>query len=78
VSVKIEVNIKYGISIPEKAEEIQSKIIESISKYTGLHVNCVHVIFKNLVVNSQDEEDTEDHEEEGMEAYCNNEEYEGF
>lgn len=50
VGIKIEINIRYGISIPEKAEEIQSKIIEVISKYTGLHVNMVHVVFKNLIV----------------------------
>jgi len=52
ISIKIEINICYGFSIPEKAEEIQTKVTEEITKLTGLHVSCVHVIFKNIV--SQD------------------------
>ncbi len=48
VSIDVEVNILYGISIPEKAEEIQNKIVEEISSLTGLHVSRVHVIFKGL------------------------------
>ena len=49
VYIRIEVNILYGISIPEKSEEIQSKIVEEMSSLTGVHVSCVHVIFKNLI-----------------------------
>jgi uncharacterized alkaline shock family protein YloU len=49
VSVKVEVNVAYGISIPEKAEEIQMRIAQDISRLTGLHVGCVHVVFKNLI-----------------------------
>jgi uncharacterized alkaline shock family protein YloU len=49
VTIKVEVNILYGISIPAKAEEIQSKIAEEITKLTGLHVASVHVIFKNVI-----------------------------
>lgn len=49
VSVKIEVNIGYGYSIPEKAEEIQTAIAEEITKLTGLHVACIHVVFKSIV-----------------------------
>ena len=49
VSIKIEVNICYGYSIPEKAEEIQTAIAEEITKLTGLHVSCVHVVFKSIV-----------------------------
>ncbi len=48
VNVKLEINIQYGLSIPEKAEEIQSKITKDITKLTGLHVNSVHVVFKNI------------------------------
>ena len=50
VKIKIEVNIAYGISLPEKAEEIQTELSQEISKMTGLHVSCVHVVFKNLVL----------------------------
>ncbi len=49
ISIKVEVNIGYGISIPEKADEIQTKIVEEITKLTGLHVSFVHVVFKNVI-----------------------------
>lgn len=50
VEVRVEINILYGINIPEKAEEIQEKLVEEISKWSGLHVSSVHVIFKDLVI----------------------------
>lgn len=49
VNIKIEVNIAYGVSIPEKAEEIQSKVVEEITRLTGLRVASVHVVFKNII-----------------------------
>ena len=49
VSIKVEVNVAHGISIPEKAEELQSKIAGELCKLTGLHVSCVHVVFKALI-----------------------------
>ncbi len=49
VNIKVEVNILFGISIPNKAEEIQTKIAEEITKLTGLHVGSVHVVFKNVI-----------------------------
>ena len=49
VDVRVEINVVYGVSIPEKADEIQVKIAEEISRYTSLHVASVHVIFKDLV-----------------------------
>lgn len=49
INIKLEVNIAYGLPIPEKAEEIQTKIAEEITKLTGLHVSCVHVVFKNII-----------------------------
>lgn len=53
VAIKIEVSIAYGISIPDKAEEIQSKIAEDITKFSGLHVSSVHVTFKNIMASDQ-------------------------
>lgn len=53
VKVKVEVNILYGISIPEKAEEIQSKVADQINLLTGLHVGSVHVVFKNVITAAQ-------------------------
>lgn len=49
VSVRIEINIVYGISIPEKSEEIHLKLSEEITRWTGLHVSSVHVVFKDLI-----------------------------
>lgn len=55
VDVRVEINIQYGISIPEKAEEIQLKLAEQISLWTGVHVATVHVIFKNLILPHMEE-----------------------
>lgn len=49
VSIKIEVNIQYGLSIPRKAEEIQTKVAEEITKLTGLHVSAIHLVFRNII-----------------------------
>ena len=49
VGIRLEVNICYGTSIPEKAEEIQTKIAEEVTRLTGLHVSVIHVVFKNVV-----------------------------
>jgi uncharacterized alkaline shock family protein YloU len=50
ISIKVEINIDYGYAIPEKAEEIQTKIVEDITRLTGLHVSNVHLIFKNVII----------------------------
>lgn len=55
IQVKLEVNVAYGTCIPEKAEEIQVKVTEELSCFTGLHVSMVHVVFKNLIIKSPDE-----------------------
>lgn len=49
VNIKVEVNVLFGTSIPNKAEEIQTKVAEEITKITGLHVGSVHVVFKNVI-----------------------------
>ena len=81
VYIRVEINIEYGISIPEKAEEIQSKIVEEVSALTGLHVACVHVIFKNLItqggVEEKEEEEEEKPEGEAIEAGAESDEYSG-
>ncbi len=48
VNFRIEVNIAYGIAIGPKAKELQEKVSVEVSRLTGLHVACVHVIFKNI------------------------------
>jgi uncharacterized alkaline shock family protein YloU len=57
VQVRVEINIGYGISIPEKAEEVQAKLAEEITRWTGLHVSSVHVILKNLILPPMDPEE---------------------
>lgn len=49
VDIRVEINVLYGMSIPEKAEEVQTKLTEEVSRWTGLHVASVHVIFKELI-----------------------------
>ena len=50
VDIRVEINVAYGISIPEKAEEVQTKLAEEVSRWTGLHVASIHVIFKDLIL----------------------------
>jgi len=48
VKVKVEINIEYGLSIPEKSEEVQARVVEQITALTGLHVASVHVVVKGI------------------------------
>jgi uncharacterized alkaline shock family protein YloU len=50
VHVRIEVAVLYGVSIPEKAEEIQNLVVQNITSATGLRVAEVHVVFKELLM----------------------------
>lgn len=49
IDIKIEINICYGNSIPEKADEIQSKVSDEITRLTGLHVSSIHIVFKDVI-----------------------------
>ncbi|MBS0634797.1 MAG: Asp23/Gls24 family envelope stress response protein [Verrucomicrobia bacterium] len=49
ISAKVEVAIGYGLSIPDKAEEIQTKVVQELVKMTGLRVSHIHVVFKELI-----------------------------
>ena len=59
VKVSVELNIVYGISIPEKSEEIQTRLAEEITRWTGLHVASIHLIFKELIAPSESENPSE-------------------
>lgn len=63
VELKVEINVKYGVNIPGKAEEIQEKLVEEISQWTGLHVSSVHVIFKDLMADGLEKEEPSETEE---------------
>jgi len=60
VSLKVEVKIEYGYSIPEKSEEVQAAIAEEITEYTGLHVSEVHVVVKRVYVPREAEQESEE------------------
>src|SRR5690606_1940504 len=49
IKVQLELSVKYGTNIPQKAEEIQAAVTEDLTNFTGLHVSEVHVIFKDLL-----------------------------
>ncbi|PIS01955.1 MAG: hypothetical protein COT85_07370 [Chlamydiae bacterium CG10_big_fil_rev_8_21_14_0_10_42_34] len=66
VEIRVEINILYGINIPEKAEEVQERLVEDVSKLTGLHVSSVHVIFKDIIHPSEIASE-EDESKEGAE-----------
>ena len=66
VNVKVEINVSYGISIPEKSEEVQLKVVEEITRLTGLHVSTVHVIVKGLVPEAKEEKKEKPAKEEAV------------
>lgn len=49
VKVNIEINVAYGVCIPEKAEVVQNMIVREITSLTGLHVASVHVVIKGII-----------------------------
>lgn len=49
VNIRIEIKIAYGLSIPLKAEEIQTRIVQEVGRLTSLHVGSVHIVFKDLM-----------------------------
>lgn len=51
LEIRVEINVMYGVSIPEKAKEIQLRLVEEVTRWTGLHVASVHIVFKALVTN---------------------------
>ena len=62
--IKVEVNMAYGICIPDKAKEIQYKIAEEMKALTGLSVSSVHVVFKNLILPEPEKQLIKSHSEE--------------
>jgi len=57
VKVSVEINVAYGISIPEKAEEVQNKIVQEITSLTGLHVASVHLVIKGVIPPKEEGQD---------------------
>jgi len=55
IKIRIELNVRYGILIPQKAEEIQAKVIEAVTKLTGVRVSEIHIVFKELITKEESE-----------------------
>lgn len=56
VSIRVEINVAFGVTIPEKASEVQAKLSEGVTCWTGLDVLAVHVVFKDLISPKQVED----------------------
>lgn len=50
-TIDLSVNIKYGFSLPKIADDIQTKVKESVEHMTGVNVEAVNVFFSNIEVN---------------------------
>jgi uncharacterized alkaline shock family protein YloU len=48
VTIRIQVKICYGFSIPKKSDEIHQKVSQQVTHLTGVHVSAVRVHFKGL------------------------------
>lgn len=60
VSIKVEVNVFYDVPLFQKAEEIQKKLVEDVTRLSGFKVLGVHVVFKNLILSSEDQDEKEE------------------
>lgn len=50
LGIVVYVQIAVSESIPEKSEEIQSKIVKIVTRATGLYVSSVRVVFKAVII----------------------------
>lgn len=49
LKIRIEVNMHYGISIPEKVKEVHRRILQEVEEFMQLPVAHIHVVVKGLV-----------------------------
>ena len=59
VTVTLSINICYGVSLPEIAAGVQRNVADQIQELTGLEVNQVNVIIREM-----EDPQIEDQEEE--------------
>lgn len=50
VHITLEIQIQYGMNIPQTAEDIQTRVSDAIMKMTGMRVGSIHIIFKELML----------------------------
>lgn len=49
LKIRVELNIAYGVPIPDKAEEIHNLLNRELTRLTGLHVASIHLVFRGLL-----------------------------
>lgn len=59
VSVELSINIRYGVSLPKTASEVQREVASQLEELTGLQVLQVNVIIREM----EDPSDIPDDEE---------------
>lgn len=69
LKIRVDLNIAYGVPIPEKAEEIQNLLSQELTRLTGLHIASVHLVFRGLL-SQETKQDTPKHSH-GQEGYQN-------
>lgn len=70
LKIRVDLNIAYGVAIPEKAEEIQNLLNEELTRLTGLHVASIHLVFRGLIPQASSERDVErDSQEEYRDGF---------
>ena len=48
VSIKIELELAYGLSLKVMAKKVQESIVKDVQEFTGFTIASVHLVFKHL------------------------------
>lgn len=49
LKIRVDLNVAYGVPIPDKAEEIHNLLNRELTRLTGLHVASIHLVFRGLL-----------------------------
>ncbi|MBQ7096516.1 MAG: Asp23/Gls24 family envelope stress response protein [Clostridia bacterium] len=60
VAIDIDVVVKFGVKIPDVAEEVQDKVKNEVEAMTGLNVVAVNVNVEGIRISSKVDENAED------------------
>lgn len=69
LKIRVDLNIAYGVAIPEKAEEIQNLLNEELTRLTGLHVASIHLVFRGLIPQASERDTERDSQEEYRDGF---------
>lgn len=70
LKIRVDLNIAYGVPIPDKAEEIQNLLNQELTRLTGLHVASIHLVFRGLL--------TQENQRHGNESNKQSDSQEGY